>query len=86
MFALNLWDIRLYFRCIVDLSFHTVIDSACYSELDISTASLPPYSIDNPDTSPSQFTRSFSRSSMKRHSQRGAISQNNTEIPEVSML
>ncbi|XP_067944067.1 CAP-Gly domain-containing linker protein 1 homolog isoform X2 [Watersipora subatra] len=53
------------------------------SDLDISTASLPPYGIENPDTSPSQFTRSFSRSSMKRRSQRSSVSNNTAcEIPE----
>ena len=44
------------------------------SDLDVSTASLPAYGIDNPDQSPSQFTRSFARSSMSRRSQRSSTS------------
>jgi len=79
-------DHQLLFRETIWLSMLTLC--WCFSDLDLSTVSLPAYSVNSPDASPSQFTRSFSRSSGKRRSKRGSSSSNNSacEIPEVSCL
>lgn len=58
---------------------HTNLHFLVCSDLDVSTASLPAYGIENPDQSPSHFTRSFARSSMTRRNQAGANNNlNNT--------
>jgi len=63
-------------------SIHNDTLNSC--DLDLSTVSLPAYSINNPDASPSQFTRSFSKLSGKRQSKRGSSSSNNSTCGKVS--
>jgi len=56
--------------------------NGCY--LDLCTVSLPTYSVNSPDESPSQFTRSFSRSSGTRQSKSDSSSSNNFTCDNVS--